>query len=260
MYRVYFLVFLSSTVFLLWGCSSFNKTNRYPAMDAGVIDNRTGEVILFYKEGDKIVIKQCKDGTVLRTRSDCAVKSGKKVRRVPVSEFKDSLKMVLRLSGGGNYNLDMKKKIDLYKKGQKRDDTKGLLRIQAELNREISDVESFISEFGSVSENTPIRQRLSGLKRSLSEVEGELGEFAELNQIIKEINERVDNLVDNVISSRDLNRYVFSEQRTGFIFNILRSYLGTYMLSASFQRISVDREGFKMGSPPEEEMRFPNED
>lgn len=262
MYRFY--IFICLFVFL--GCSVLNPGNREPAWDAGVIDDRTGEVILFYEDGGEVVIKACTDNTALRKRSDCEAKS--EVRRIPVGDFKESLKMVLNLSGA-NYESGMKAKIDLYNDRSTRSDDgdrEKLLESQSDLKSEIAELEAFISEFRSGSD-TPIGRRVSRLKENLSAVEGELGDYADLNKVIDEINKEIDDLVDKVISEDKLERYVYSDASSGFIYNILKSYLTAHMFSATFKRISVDKindfEGgkvFMMGSPREEDRRQGDED
>ena len=57
---------------------------------------------------------------------------------------------------------------------------------------------------------------------------GELGDHAQLDRIIKEINGEINSFVDHVISSEALHEYIFSKQKTGFIFNILRAYLRAF--------------------------------
>ena len=253
MQRIYLLGLLSLTMLTWWGCSSFNGSSRYPTgtMDAGIIGPK-GEVILFYKESSKIVVKQCEDYTVLKSRSDCKVKPGTVVQNVPAPDFKNSLKMALKLPGG-NYDADTKRKIELYNNGQ-RDDVKELSRKQKELKVQIAKIRAFIEEFGSENADT---DHLSNLRTSLSQVEEELGDYAQLDQIIREINGNIDNLVDNIISSDTLYKYTFSKQKAGFVFNILRAYLRAPMLSASFQKI--ERGSFTMGSPSSENNRDSDE-
>ena len=238
---------------LLSGCSSTSDSMRLPAstMDAGIIGPK-GEVILFYKKNSKIIVKQCEDYTVLKSRSDCKVKPGTVVQNVSVSDFKNSLKMALKLPGG-NYDAETKRKIELYNNGQ-RDDVEELSRRQRELKAQIAKIEAFIEEYSAQDADTG---HLSSLIDSLSQVEGDLGDYAQLGQIIKEINEKIDNLVDNIISSDTLYKYTFSKQKTGFVFNILRAYLRAPMISASFQRIA--RGSFTMGSPSSESNRGSDE-
>jgi hypothetical protein len=251
--RKYFLGLMSVTMLTWWGCSSFNETSRYPAgtMDAEIIGQK-GEVILFYRENSKIVVKQCEDYTVLKSRSDCKVKPGTVVQNVLVSDFKSSLKMALKLPGG-NYDADTKRKIKLYNDG-KRDDVEKLAKRQKELKAQIVNIEAFIEEFDSEKAST---EYLSNLRTSLSQVEGELGDYAQFGEIVKEINGNIDNLVDNIISSDTLYNYTLLKRKTGFVFNILRAYLRAPMISASFQRIA--RGSFTMGSPSRESNRDSDE-
>ncbi len=259
--------FLFLFVFLV-SCSSFQGGSRDPAMDADYTDERTGEVVLFYKEGNYAVIKSCKRGRILSSRGDCEVESGGFDRRVLLSEFKESLKSSLSLRG--NFSKNMREKIDLYR-SERRDDAaellkiqreRGLLEIQRGLKEEISDLQEFVSELGSGS-NTPIVRELSKLKSRLSEVESELADLGELDQVIKGINDLVDELVDEVISSDKLKRYT---SESGFMFNILKSYLTAHLFSSTFKRISVDKindlaggKSFKMGSPGNEKDRDDDE-
>ena len=259
MHTKFLLGFICLMLFVCWGCSSLHKADRSPmgTMDAEVIGPK-GEVILFYKEnvlliGNVIVVKQCEDHVDLELRGDCKVKPGTVVQNVPVSDFRKALKMALRLPGG-NYDDVTKEKIELYNK-RNRGNIEGLLKRQRDLKVEINKIESFIEKFGK--ENTDSNY-LSKLKESLSQVDGELGDHAQLDRIIKEINGEINSLVDHIISSDALHEYVFSKQKTGFIFNILRAYLRAPMLSASFQRI--EKDSFDMGSPSNEADRDGDED
>ena len=234
------------------GCSRLNKTSRYPTMALGLIGPK-GEVILFYKERNQIVVKQCENYTVLKLESDCEILPGTVVQNISVSNFKDSLQMALRFPFG-NYDEDMKKKIELLNTS-KNDNVKDLLKRQKELKLQVSKIEAFIEEFGVGNVDSG---RLSSLKEALSQVDGELGGHLELGRIVKEINGKIDDLVDRVISSKTLHRYAFSEDKAGFVFNILRSFTRAPFLSASFRTIS--KGSFLMGSPPGEDDRDSDED
>ncbi len=76
------------------GCSHVQDAKRIPASvkDVGVI-GPDGEVILYYKEGDYIIVKACDPNTNLgmtpaQARSNCQGKSNK----VPVESFKQSIR------------------------------------------------------------------------------------------------------------------------------------------------------------------------
>ena len=252
MKRCCLLGFLLFVMLIGQGCSRLNKTSRYPTMALELIGQK-GEVILFYKERNQIVVKQCENYTVLKLESDCEILPGTVVQNISVSNFKDSLQMALRFPVG-NYDGDMKKKIELLNTSED-DNVKDLLKRQKELKLQVSKIEAFIEEFGVGNVDSG---HLSSLKEALSQVNGELGGHLELNKIVKEINGKIDDLVDRVISSKTLHRYAFSEDKAGFIFNILRSFMRVPFLSASFRTIS--KGSFLMGSPSGEDDRESDED
>ena len=111
--------FLSLILLVCWGCSSLNENRRFSgSLDGGLIGPEA-KVFLFYRENNDIIFKQCKDYTVLESRSDCESKVGTSVWNVPVSDFKRSLKAALKLPG--DYDARMKEKIKVYHKGQDND-------------------------------------------------------------------------------------------------------------------------------------------
>ena len=161
------------------GCSRLNKTSRYPTMAVGLIAPK-GEVILFYKEHNQIVVKQCENYTVLKLESDCEILPGTVVQNISVSNFKDSLQMALRFPVG-NYDEDMKKKIELLNNVSEDhdDNVEDLLKRQKELKLQVSKIEVFIEEFGVGNVDSG---RLSSLKEALSQVDRELGGHLEIKQ------------------------------------------------------------------------------
>ena len=212
-----FLGFICLTLFICWGCSSLHKVSRSPmgTTDAKMIGPKS-EVILFDKENDKIVVKQCEDHVDLESRSDCKVKPGTVVQNVPVSDFRDALKGLLKLSGG---NKEL------------------LIKRQKELKEEIDEIEIFSEIFQESVDSNYFY--LLNLRDSLFQVKGKLDDPAQLDRIIKEINEKINHLVDYIISSDVLHEYIFSRQKTDFIFS-LGAYLRVLMFSASFSRIEKD--------------------
>ena len=250
MQKYYLLGFLFFTMLIEQGCSRPNKVERDPAMMVGLIGPK-GEGILFYKEHDKIVVKQCENYTVLKLRSDCKVLPGTVVQNISVSDFKDSLKMALKFPSG-NYDADTKKKIEHFN-NKENDGVEELLKKQRELKSQVNKIEAFIKEFGVGNVDSG---HLLSLKEALSQVNGELDGHLQLGQIVQEINGSIDNLVDRTISEERLSHYTFSEHKTGFVFNILRAFMSSPLLSASFQKIS--KGSFLMGSPQDEDNRDSN--
>ena len=234
-----------------WGCSRLNTTTRYPA-DSGVV-GPDGEVILFFKKGGNIVVQQCKDLDILNTREDCEVQSETKV---VMPEFKDSLKRALKLPGG-DYDSQTKRKIESYN-NLKNNDAQDLARKRDELKGEIAVIEAFINDkrFGAGNAGS-YNNRLVNLREDLSRVEAKLENHQQLNQIIGEINGEIDKLVDDIISREGIDYFTYSNDKAGFVFNILRAYLKVTGEDFSFK--TIDGGSFLMGSPKGEENRGDNE-
>jgi len=219
-------------------------------LDAGIV-GPNGEVILFFKTGNKIVIQRCEDYTVLNFRSDCKTRPGSSVAQVPVNEFKSRLKAALSVPG--EYTAPMKKKIELYKKG-KQDDIAELERQRAEAQRALQQVRDFITAYGP--ENAD-QTKTESLKQKLSGIEGKLADNSELAGANREINQLIDKLVDQIIGNPALQKFVFSKDKQSFEFNILRSYIKTPGISAEFA--SIKAGAFQMGSPSSEKGRSDDE-
>ncbi len=198
-------------------------------LDAGIV-GPNGEVILFYKQGQNIVIKQCEDNTVLNQRSDCQKESGTRLVQVPVNEFKRRLKAALSIPA--DYSAPIKAKIDVYKKQTPID--------PVELDKAIKRAQDFITRYGQENAEPGIVDKLQGMKGAA------------------EINKMIDRLVDQVIGQPTLQQFVFSKDKHTFEFNILRSYIKTPGLSADF--VKVKAGSFQMGSPSSESGRYSDED
>ena len=243
-----FLGFWVLTMFVVLGCSGLGR--RALAGDAGLI-GPSGEVALFFKEGNRIVVKQCGDYTVLKSRNDCVMKPGTRVRRVPTPEFKNALRMALAIPG--NYDAATKRELEVYNQRGK-DGTRKLQETQEELKAQIAKIEAFVSEYGVGNDGN-----LSQLRQELASVEAQLGDAARLSQVVAKINREVDQLVDEVIADSaktpEKSRYVFSTDGTSFVFNLLKAYVQTSTFAESFQRIGGKDVKFTMGSPETEKDR-----
>ena len=234
-----------------WGCSSRNlKRPLAGAMDAGIVGPE-GEVIVFYKEMGNIVIKECEDHTTLKSRSDCRLKRGTQERRISVTDFMESLKMALHIPGG-DYSPEMKEKIEIYKGHSI--NIRDQRRKKEDLKAQIARIEDFIQEYGEGNSNP---DHLLALKDDLIKVENKLGDNAQLEQVVREINSKIDKLVDEVIDSNKLTIYVYSTQKAHFVFNILRAFAISRVSPFKLKRIPG--KSFTMGSPPDESGRHRNE-
>ncbi len=236
-----FLGLFSFTI-LWWAGSSFIEAGRYlPGFMGGGIVGFKGEVIFFYKESDKIVVKQCSE----RLSSDCQLNKGVVIRKVSAHDFKNSLKMALKIPVE-DYRCGIERKTELCSIDQG-SSTGELNRGRNDLKLKVFQIRALIEDFGGRKMDSDFFSELQG---TLSLVEEQLGDGTGFDEAVKEINGRVDDLVDFMISEGESYKYVFSKQKTGFVFNILKASLRTPRLSASWKWIPKGR--FIMGSPPSE--------
>ena len=250
--KKYFFGLFLLVLLLAWWGREVGVMGRYPTaartLDVGVIGSR-GEAILFYRSGESIVVTQCEDITLLESKNDCQLKPGTVEQKVLISDFRDALKMALRVPGG-DYDTDIKNKIEVYNGQNEQSDADNLLEKRKWLSEQITRVEAFIKAFG---EGDDIRERLARLKNELLQVEKDLADHASLNQIVVEVNEKIEGLIGKIIADDKWERFVFSNNKVGLAFNLLMAYLRTPALSMVFQRI--DSGDFLMGSPRTEEYR-----
>ena len=211
------------------------------------------EMILFYKEHDKIVIKQCEDVTFSDSRSTkntCKIKPRTKIKRVPLHDLKNSLKMTLQFPKG-DYNSSLaKKKVELYENIDEKNTITEILSRKKNLRTHVARVKFFIKEFANEITDLKI---LSDLRNSLFQFERELNTHAQLDQVIKEIEKDLNAFLHNIVSGGN-PKHISSKGNTGFIFNVLEAYIKPQILSASFQKIQAGK--FLMGSSPEESQKY----
>ena len=259
--------YLGFAIFLILtggGCSTLKGLKRQIAgvLDVGSIGPK-GEVILFYKEGDLITVKECVDHTILEEpshREDCTQKSGTYKAQVSVTEFKNRLNAVLRLPVG-NYTSLMKQKIKVYNKQKKGQlaDLKGQLadlkRQQSEINLKIDRIKAFMDKYEKETANLEEKAKLEA---QLADIEQELAHKGSTNSIAAEVNQSIEDLIHKIVDSNSLTQFVSSQDKTSFEFNILKSYVDRPGIStASFAQVKAGT--FLMGSPSDEVDRDDDE-
>lgn len=247
---LFLMMALATTTWL--GCSHTGKKNENTAstqqperklaglMDAGIIGDR-GRVILYYKDGNQIIIQRCEDHTILNRREDCHTKPGTTVAKVSIKEFKKRLKLAM-----GSYGLGSDQKPEIK-------DKRYLYQMKLELEQERDRLKGVIQQ---LEESGEYPDSLERIKFSLTVVEMRLAE-PELKVAVSDLNQLVDNMVNKIIENPALQNFVFSKDKESFEFNILESYLRIPSISAEFARISAG--SFQMGSPPSEKGRSDNE-
>ena len=230
------------------------------SMDVGLIGPK-GEVILLYKEGALITVKECVDYTLLEDpsrREDCTKKQGTYEAQVLETEFKNRLNAVLRLPIG-NYTSLMKQKIEAYnkQKGQLDDDdvVVDLKRQQSEIKSTIDRIKAFMDKYGKknvdLEEKAQLEVQLAGIEQKLA------SNVCSIDSISK-VNQSIEDLIHKIVDSSSLTQFVYSQHETSFEFNILKSYVDRPGIStASFAQVKAGT--FLMGSPSNEVDRDDDE-
>ncbi len=202
--KSFFGVFFLGVV-LLFGCSTFdnNQSDRGLAgkKDTSVVDS-SGEVILFYRDGGKIVVKECMEETVLKDssykRRDCLQKLGTKVREIPLKEFKEDLKRILRIpnvTSNGRFDRKTEGKIELYKKLGRQDKTFFLEHQKKRIEEILGTLEMFLHEY-SVEGSVKSKEKQVESAAHLGKIRALLKKSGNLAPIVTEINGLIDTLVE----------------------------------------------------------------
>lgn len=243
MRKILFVLFLFSSFFgysfAIPSQSGFSIT-RSPASiyDLGLINSK---VFIFFKRNAYIVIKQCEDYTDLTIIHDCEAKKGTVEKHLPVNDFKNSLKKALAYSDN-KFDDEVNNMVEIYIKGQN-EYIQDLSNKKNDLIAEINKIKQYISRYGSQEKDI---QKLSELSKELAIVKGELGVYIDVDLISKLFDEKINNLVDNIIASDRYYSYSAHNQTTGFVFNILEAYLKAPPISPDF--IKIPKGTFRMGS------------
>ena len=224
-------------------------------MDVGLIGPK-GEVILFYKEGDLITIKECVNHTTLEEsshRKDCTQKPGTYEAQVSVTEFKNRLNAVLRLPGG-NYTSLMKEKIEVYSKQKEQPNyVVDLERQHSEINSTIDRIKAFVDKYGKETANL---EEKAQLEAQLTSLDQELAHGS--TNSISEVNQSIENLIHKIVDSSSLTQFIYPQDEASFEFNILKSYVERPGIStAVFAQVKAGT--FLMGSPLDEVDRDDDE-
>ena len=219
-----------------------------------------GDVILFYKEKsqqgeDKIVIQECEVGSVIDKVSDCQRPHGALIRKVPVSDFKRRLQSVLRVDELPTLGPKEARQVKAYKEGMEAPSVHDLVRQRDEAKEKVSGIEKFIEAYGEENAGSLIKQ-LATLRKNLEELDSKIDkrEFADA---VSALNGVIESLVDEVIGSPRMNTRLYSKDKTGIEYSVLKAYVRPTLSQYGFVPVSVG--SFIMGSPKTEKDRESDE-
>jgi hypothetical protein len=198
------------SVGVLIGCSHGEYSKRIPASvkDVGVI-GPDGEVILYYKEGDYIIVKACDPNTILgmtpaQARSNCQGKSNK----VPVESFKQSLRNLVSTDRLNVLKPVTPKEVEAYSKDGPNSDQIEAMAI------ELEKINNFIAVYGAENANLFRKEELVIALRSLE---------ARVSAI-KKINAEVEKAVNLIADRTKLTLTKFNSDKDQFLYTVLKQF------------------------------------
>lgn len=195
---------------VLIGCSHMNESKRVPASvkDVGVI-GPDGDVLLYYKDGDYIIVRACKAYTVLgmrpsEARSNCEGKSNK----VPIESFKQSLRNLVSTDRLNVLKPLTKEEVEAYSKDGPNSD-----QIEA-MVIELEKINNFIAVYGEQNANLVRKEELV---KALRSQETRIS-------AIKKINAQVEKAVNLIADQTKLTLKKFNEDSDQFLYTVLKQF------------------------------------
>lgn len=240
------LTFLTTllTIAMLAGCSHVQDTKRIPASvkDVGVI-GPDGDVILFYKDGDYIIVKACDPNTVLgmtpaQARSNCQGKSNK----VPVESFKQSLRNLVSTDRLNVLKPVTPEELEAYSKDGPSSD-----QIEA-MVIELDKINAFITAYGAENANLVRKEELVKALRS----------HETRVSAIKKINAEIEKAVNLITNQTKLTLTKFNSDRDQFLYTVLKNFNPSAKFPCGFKgsvderikdcsyQLTSEKEGFAL--------------
>ena len=110
-------------------------------------------------------------------------------------------------------------------------------------------------EYGKETES--LQEEKAELEAQLTGIEQELADNVGSTDSIAEVNRAIEDLIHKIVDSSSLTRFVYSQDKTSFEFNILKSYVDPGISTATFAPVKAGT--FFMGSPLNEVGRDDDE-
>ena len=203
--RVMILV-LSSLA--LASCSHMEAKRRVASPDVGVIGG-DGNVLLYYKEGDYIIVKNCEANTVLgstpqQARANCEGKSNK----VPVESFKFALRNQVSADRLNILKPLTPEEIEAYLK-----DGPSTSQIES-MVLELDKINAFIKSYGAENANLVRKEELiSALKSNYTKI-----------RVIKKINAEIEKAIANIADQSSLTLTKYGNEKDQFLYTVLKNF------------------------------------
>lgn len=184
---------------MAFSADSASRSGRNPLLQN--VDVRIagpgGEVLVYYKEGNDIVVRNCGDdyGNI-KSRNDEACKKGPE-NRVPVDEFKRALKAQFLVGDGDKLKPMTADELKAYR-GADTDQLDKLKAREKELDAKLARIKAFINENGADDKSTGAE---SSTDQLLESVRSQLATAQSGGNAVDKVNKLVDHLVDEKIGN-----------------------------------------------------------
>lgn len=194
---------------LLIGLLALGSITSFASVsDVGVIGPQ-GEVLIYYKQGDFIIVKTCEPNTVLgmnptEARTNCEGKYNK----VPVEYFKQAIKNMVSTDKLNVLKPLTPEEIDAYLKGGPSSE-----KINA-MTLELDKINKFIAAYGADNANLV---RKGELVRALRSQETRLS-------AIKKIDAEVDKAVNLIVDHSKVTLTKFDQNKDQFLYTVLKRF------------------------------------
>ncbi|MFZ4715886.1 MAG: DUF1566 domain-containing protein [Bacteriovoracaceae bacterium] len=238
------------SVAMLVGCSHVQDSKRIPASvkDVGVI-GPDGDVILFYREGDYIIVKNCDPYTILeltpaQARSNCQGKANK----VPVESFKQAIRSLVSTHRLNVLMPLTPEEVQAYAKD-------GLSSDQMEaMVIELDKIYAFITTYGAENANLV---RTEELVKALCSQETR-------ENAIKKINSEVEKALNLITDQTKLTLTKFNSDKDQFLYTVLKNFNPSLKFPCGLQgsvddrirdcssQLTSQKEGFQLVTRTEE--------
>lgn len=176
-----------------------------------------GQVALFYRDGEEIVVRECAKQSMVKKPPNCRLKEGTSERRFTITEFKRKLKEKL-MDSSITYRSDAQEAVRRYRVGVE----KGfdlLVEDERYVRERMIQIGKAIKEYGL--ENT---EELEKLKNGLATIESRLKSDCQLADSVRAINNQIEKIVNKTIGSSRLSTLLYSKDKGGLESNILKFF------------------------------------
>ena len=202
------LMTLLLTTLTIMSCSHMEAKRKVAAYDVGVIGG-DGSVLLYYSEGDYIIVQNCEVNTILGTtpqeaRANCHGRSNK----VPVESFRHAIRDLVSTD-----RLDFLKPLTP-------DDVKtyaenGLGSSQMEaMVIELDKINAFITTYGAENANLVRKDELVSALKS----------YKDRVKVIKKINVEIDKAIAFITDHASLTLTKFGTDKSQFMYTVLKNF------------------------------------